>query len=116
MVLADILKRSFQIGGDRLSRANFLIRILRSSDNQERLVNFVRFFCRTAGRRGKEGIEVNLSPEALYYYIDMEPAAIRSGLERLVQAKLVIHKGNDQYLVPDENALLHFIVEIRDAA
>jgi len=115
-VVADMLKRSFQIAGDRLARANFLIRVLRSSNNDERLVNCIRFFCRTAGRKTKDGIEVSLSLEALYYYIDMEPAAIATGLERLVQAKLVHSKGNNLYVVPDENALMQFIIELRDAA
>jgi len=115
-VLADMLTRSFQIGTDRLARSNFLIRILRSSNNEERLVNFIRFLCRTAGRKVAEGVEVQLSLEAIYHYLDMEPSAIRTGLARMVEGQLMLSKGKDTYVVPDENALLQFIVELRDAA
>ena len=115
-VIADMLKRSFQIGGDRLARSNFLIRILRSSNNEERLVNFVRFICRTAGRKVAEGVEIKLPLEAVYHYLDMEPAAIRTGLMRMAEANLLLPKGPDTYVVRDENALLQFIVVLRDAA
>lgn len=105
-VLSDMLRRSFQISSERLGRMNFLVRILRSSNNEERLVNCIRYFCRSIGKRSAEGVEISLPLESVQYYIDMEPALISQSLTRLIENGLLVPLKSDRYLVRDENALL----------
>lgn len=115
-ILGDMLQRSFVVASERLAKSNFLVRMLRSSHGPERIVNCIRFFCRSAGRRSKDGVEVNLSLSAFQYYLDVEPRVLASTLSDLVQAGLLIGKGGDKYVVKDENALLQSVTASRRKA
>lgn len=105
-VVSDMLRRSFVVSGERLSRMNYLVRILRPSDNDQRLVACIRYFCRALGKRTDQGVEITLPLASIHYYIDMDLLTIRAELVRLDAAGLVKAQGKDRYLVPDENALL----------
>ncbi len=109
-IMVQILKRSFEIAAARLDRANHLARVLRSSDNQQRIIDCIRYFCRTAGKKDPKGTKVALSAKGLYYHIDMPLDQIEHFIHRLVEQRLLL-KGPTKgyYIVPDEGALLGFI-------
>lgn len=111
-LMLTILKRSFQIAAERLDRANYLIRVLRSSDNVQRLRDCLLYLCRTTGQKVIEGTRVALSAESVYYFIDMELDDINAYLTKLTRAKLIVRNGPNHYIVPDETALLTFFDEL----
>lgn len=113
-VMFGLLKRSFQLAAERLDRANHLIRILRSSDNYERLIHCIIYFCRTAGKKVAGGTQVSLSIDSLYHHIDMEKKEMEACLEALSEKKLLIPHKEETYLVPDESALVQFAPDLEE--
>jgi CRP-like cAMP-binding protein len=105
-VMTDILKRAFQVAAERLAKANYMIRVLRSSDNLQRLVHCISYFCRSSGKRGQHGIEVEIAVESIHYYIDMDRPQIEAYLQEFVRERMLIPVGANLYQVPDLNALL----------
>lgn len=112
-LMMRIIKRSFQISAERLDRANYLTRILRSSDNVQRLFDCIIYLARTTGKRVKEGIRVPLNPDAIYYFIDMERSEIVSYLNRLTKKKLLVKASDTEYFIPDEAALITYLEELK---
>lgn len=104
-LMTDIMVRAFGIAARRLSRMNILVQSLRSSDNEERLIRSILYFCRTAGRPVHTGVEVALSAQGIHYYIDMPLEAIDQHLKQLETEGLMRRMNEDFYFIPDVNAL-----------
>jgi CRP/FNR family transcriptional regulator, cyclic AMP receptor protein len=114
-LMINVMKKSFEVAAERLDRANYLIRILRSSDNLRRLCDCIQYLCHTTGEKSVEGVRVPLTVDNIYYYIDMDRKQIESCLKRLVAKKLLIPAGDDHYTIPDETALFAYFEEMRTA-
>ena len=107
-LMYDIMKRSFQVAADRLERANYLIRGLRAESHMERLAGAILHFCRASGIRVARGIEVVLSSDSLFYYVEMEPQEIEGHLAALQKANVLVKIRPDYYLLTDERALMKY--------
>lgn len=112
-LMINIMKKSFEVAAERLDRANYLIRVLRSSDNLRRLCDCIQYLCRTTGEKSVEGVRVPLTVDNIYYYIDMDRKEIESYLKRLVAKKLLVPAGENHYTIPDETALFTYFEELR---
>jgi len=114
-MLADILRGVFEITNHRLSRANYLVRALRSSRNEERLIAVIEYFCRCAGRQMGRALEVTLSVDSIHYYVDMPKERIAQCLEDLTRQGFLRPKKKGVYLVPDETRLNQYLSTISQA-
>jgi len=118
-VMGQLVRRSFDVAIHRLDQANLMIHLLRSSDNYERLLQYLIYFCHSSGKKTSEGLEVVIEPESIYYYIDMPVEEIKACMESLVRAKLIIHQKSGSYVIRDENAILQYLptlTQLREAA
>jgi CRP-like cAMP-binding protein len=113
-IMNDIFKHIFTIAALRLDRANYLTAGLRSSNNVERLIHLILYFARSLGRKGPNGTELLLTPENIYYYIDMSPEKISSCLHELANKKLIVREGEDFYSLPDEQALISSMPNLKE--
>jgi CRP-like cAMP-binding protein len=108
-ILTDLLKRVVAGVAERFDRANYLIRALRSSNNFERLIHCILYFSRSSGHKFAGGVQVILSEESLFFYLDMDREEIKRALTTLVQEKLLVKEDVDHYLIPSEHALLAYL-------
>lgn len=107
-LLSDIFQGIFSVAAERLKRANQLVRLLRSSNNAERLLQLVLYFCETSFRTvgaGSKAKEVLLTSESIRYYVDVDDATLKRALEDLQRRGLMKARAQDYWLVPDEGAL-----------
>ncbi len=104
-VMTDIMVEAFNIAAKRLARLNILVHSLRSSDNSERLIRCIQYFCRTAGRSVPGGVEVALSAAGIYYHIDMGLDEIKKKLEDLQTRGLLKRVNPEFFFVADIGAL-----------
>jgi CRP-like cAMP-binding protein len=107
-LMMDIMKRMFQVAAERLDKANYLARILRPSDNVDRLAQCILFFAKTSGQKTKEGLEVTITAESIHYYIDMPMNDIEQCLIDLTAQGILTSKNNHVYCITDSNALLNY--------
>jgi CRP-like cAMP-binding protein len=104
-LLSNILEGIFQVAAQRLRRANQLVRLLRSSNNAERLIQLVLYFCETSSRPAGKGKEVLLTSDSIRYYLDVDEPTLQRALEDLQTKGLMTPKPEGYWLVSDENAL-----------
>ncbi|MBI1860797.1 MAG: Crp/Fnr family transcriptional regulator [Deltaproteobacteria bacterium] len=113
-LLIDILKGIFSVASDRLHRANQMITILRSSNNEARLLSLILFFCKTAGHSGPQGIEVVVESSTIRYYVEMSEAEIQASLAKWEDALLISRSGRGVLTVFDEPALAASLSALAD--
>jgi CRP-like cAMP-binding protein len=104
-VMTDIMVEAFNVAAKRIARLNILVHSLRSSDNSERLIRCIQYFCRTAGRLVPGGTEVALSAAGIHYHIDMGLEEIKERLEDLQTRGLLKRVNSEFFFVPDIGAL-----------
>ncbi len=112
-LIIELQRQMFKVAAGRLDRSNYLVRILRSSDNVERLVQLMVYFVHTAGRKVPGGTEVVMSQESILYHIDMDPEDVSACLEKLIQENLCMRLSNSFYLIPDDRELLEYLPKLR---
>lgn len=112
-VMVELLKGILAGVAARFDRAAYLIRALRSSNNVERIVHCLVYFCRASGRKFPGGTEILASPDDLRFYVDMDEEDINAVLRELQDEKLIIPQDNKgHYLVPNERALIGYLPKL----
>lgn len=91
---------------DRFDRANYLIRLLRSSDNYHRLLDCILFSSQRVPK-SPSAREVILDLESIHSYIDMDRAEIDRCIKVLIQNNLLLPKEKSHYLIPNTEAFLN---------
>jgi CRP-like cAMP-binding protein len=104
-IMTDIMVRAFNVAARRLSRMNILVHSLRSSDNDERFIRCILYFCRTAGREMPGGTEVALSAQGIHYYIDMPLAEVEARLNDLQARQLIERVNHEFFFIRDVGAI-----------
>ncbi len=112
-LMIDMLRRMFLVAADRLDRSNQLIRLLRSTDNVERLVELILHYSQTSGRTVPEGVEFVLTLDSLLYHLEMPKEHIDECLAELVRKKLIKKTVSDFYILRDPKALMGYISNLR---
>jgi len=112
-LMIDMLRRMFLVAADRLDRANHLMRLLRSSDNVDRLVELIVYFSDLSGRKVPEGTEFILTLDSLQYHVDMPPEHIEECIAELVRKKILKKSINDYYVLKDPKAVIAFAPHLR---
>jgi CRP-like cAMP-binding protein len=100
-LMNDILKRMFQIAAERLDKANHLNFILYSSDNRERLVQFLLHQAAYVGTQTPKGTEIPLIFTELCYHFDIEESEVLEHLAFLQKISLVQRQSEGSYLLLD---------------
>lgn len=100
-----ILTRSFEMAEERLERANYLVRVLRSSNNQKRLIYLTQYLANTLGRKESDGIRIANIAEHIYCHIDMEKSEIESILNDFVAKGMMRKKTDTDYVIPSIDVL-----------
>ncbi len=108
-LVGDILRQMFRTAVERLDRSNYLIHILRSTDNVERLVHLIIFFARTQGRPGATGRELFLPDRTIHYYLDLSQGQLDDVFNELFTKNLLIRSNPDCLTVPNETKLLQYV-------
>lgn len=114
-LMADLQGEMFRVAAQRLVRANEIARILRSSNNVDRLINMLIFFSRRSRAIGSEMWEVRIPAESIRYYIDMQLFEMEEVLNELSRRKILIPQGNSFYLIPNPEALRREISSVKEA-
>lgn len=112
-LMIDMLRRMFTVAAARLDRSNHMVRILRSSDNIQRLVDLILYFAQASGREVPEGVEFLLSDDSIHYHVDMGKGAIEECLRQLEKKKLIRREVNQYYILRNAEALREYIPELR---
>lgn len=111
--IPDFSIKVIQMLSERLDEANALVSILQSTDEVERVVDYLVFFCETHSRKVPEGIELLVTTEDIQYAVNLGPERVRAILNDLVSQKILKAQAKG-YLVSDKNALLSQISEIKE--
>lgn len=116
-VMMALLRGILSTVAARFDKANYLVRALRSTNNLERMIHCLIYFCRSSGRRFPGGTEILASTDALRFYIDMGTADIEAVIRELESQRLLIPQGiPHRYLVPSEQALIAYLPILLDKA
>ncbi len=107
-MIPEMFKGILDVTSRRLDRANYLVRALRPADRFERFLALVQYFCRTAATRSGPCIELELSPDNISYFIEMEEDEIHQFIGDLVNHNVLVRNGGSRYLVPSEMGLIEY--------
>lgn len=105
-LLKDILRQMFVLAARRLDQTNYLVRVLRSSDNVTRLVNLLAYLARCSGPPTPDGNQVRFTVDEIRYYIDMSPFEIEECLKVLLERKILTQRSENLYLISSFEAIL----------
>jgi CRP-like cAMP-binding protein len=108
-VIPDFMLKMFQSAAQRLDRAYYLIRVLRSTDDMERLIHSILYLYRSPGLEGASTHLVPLTVDDIHYLINMDKTKLVKCLEALVSQNILVKRPNDCYLLRDEHALVRAI-------
>jgi len=108
-----MLQRIFEIAAQRLDRAKYLERLLRSSDNATRLIHLILYFSRSAGAETAQGRQVLVNTDNIHYYLDIPEEKIDACLKELEKEKLLSRESSVYITFQDENALIEAIPIMR---
>lgn len=98
-ILLEFLRRVVQLATKRLDRANYLVRMLRGTDNDERIRNCILYLSQSIGIKQPEGVLIRELRTALKYYLNLESAEQEALLESLKsQGVLRESQGNYYFL------------------
>ena len=108
-LLSDLLQQLFRIAAKRLSRSDAVIRILRKSDNRERIVGMILHFAEV-NTCEVDGLEyVLLSPESLAFYLDIPRERMVKFLGELEGRGVLTRIQDDYYRAPNGDALRKYL-------
>lgn len=111
-VIPDFMMLMFQAAVNRLERAYYLNRVLRSSDDLERLIHCIIYFYRCPGVEGVAARYLPLTVEDVVYLISMEEKRVRKCLDELARRNILVKRPNDCYLLRDEKGLMTVMPEL----
>jgi len=114
-LVLDIYRQMCKITVDRLDRTDHLIKVLRPSDNIERLVYLIIHFCYYEGQKTAAGIDLKLTTDMIRYYVAMNAFEVEECLQSLSAQKIFVSKGNDIYTLTDQQKLIQSIESLREA-
>lgn len=108
-VIPEFMLHMFQSAAQRLDRAYYLIRILRSENDLERLVHCILYFYRCPGLDIKSSQFIPLTVDDIHYLIRMDKKIVSRCLDELVKKNILVKRPNDCYLLRDEKALVRIL-------
>jgi CRP-like cAMP-binding protein len=104
--MVDVLCRVFQLSIDRLDKMNHLCKLLRGSDNLQRLVDLIIYFSHVDGKTVEGGSrEFAMNLESLHYYIDLDMTTIQKEVSAMVSKGLLKSVGANRFQLSDEEGL-----------
>ena len=115
-VVPGFMTTMFQSAAQRLDRTYYLIRILKSNDDMERLVHCILYFYRTPGLESTAGKYTPLTVEDIHYLTNMNKEMIRVCLDDLAQRQILVKRPNDCYMLRDEQGLMAALMDRKVAA
>lgn len=115
-VIPDFMLRMFQSAAQRLDRAYYLIRILRSTDDLDRLVHCIMYLYRSPGLGNSALNMVPLTVGDIHNLIKIDKESLIECLESLVSKNILVKRPNDCYLLRDEDALIRAMSLIQSEA
>lgn len=111
----QLMRRVCQVSIDRLDRIDHMVKVLRSSNNIERLVYLLVHFAYFEGTETEKGDRFFLPIETIRYYIAMSPFEIEECLKELTNRDILLNEGIGQYTLADPKALVASIAALKDA-
>lgn len=93
-----LFKHSLELAEKRLERANGWIRVLRSTNKDERFKACVEYIAKVYGKKTVDGVEVDSLFETLAIYTDLESEDIKRRLSQLLTQETCRLKGRDRFL------------------
>jgi CRP/FNR family transcriptional regulator, cyclic AMP receptor protein len=105
-VIPDFMVLMFQAAAHRLDKAYYLIRILQSKDDSERVIHSLLYFFRATGVSEASRGMVPVTADDIGFLLNMDKNVIKSSLDRLVSRSILIKRPNESYLLRDERALI----------
>jgi CRP/FNR family transcriptional regulator, cyclic AMP receptor protein len=113
-VIPDFTLRILQTTVERLDRANHLVRVLRSTDESERLVNTILYLTKFEGTHTMQGVEIKVTPDDFFRLANLSPEFTRAALDALAANKVLI-PGKNGLVLTDEALLLQFGQRLRES-
>jgi len=110
--MPDFTNRMLEMLTERLDEANELISILQSTDDIDRFVNYLLFFCHHHSNKTNEGIEIGITTTDIQHAINMDGDLVGTLIDELV-AREVLKTKKKGFIIPDENALLDQITQLK---
>ena len=114
-VIPDFMVVMFQSAVNRLERAYYLIRVLRSSEDLEKLIHCILYFYRCPGVDGVAARYVPLTADDIHYLINMDKDRVQLCLDELAKRNILVKRPNDCYLLRDERALMNVLPDLERA-
>jgi len=105
-VIPDFMVSLFQSAAQRLDRAYYMIRVLRSENQMERLIHCIFYFYRSPGLEVTAGRYVPLTVDDIHYLINMDKGHIERCLDELSARGALIKRPNRCYLLRSESSLM----------
>lgn len=113
-LMSMLLRKMFRTASLRLDRANFLAKVLRSSDNAKRCVQLIYYFSKSFGLKLGDTRVVSLTRDAFQNYIDIEEGLLDNCLNELLLKKLIIREDETHFQIPDDEKLLAFASKLSE--
>lgn len=111
--MPDLLFTMLRILSSRLDEANQMVFVLQSTDEVDRVIKYLYFYCQNHSKKVPEGSQFLLSPTDIHRAINVPEDRVEAILSELT-VQQILTKKKDGYLISDENALFDQITTIRE--
>ncbi|NBX82656.1 hypothetical protein EBQ90_06160 [bacterium] len=106
-IYTNLLKKAFKNLVARNERSEQMMQILREYDGRKRFLSFVHFLAAQALSDPKTGKTVRLDPAGIAFELNCDEEDVLDWIQTLVDSEAIAEKGENEYTVTDENAILN---------
>lgn len=104
--LPDFLVMVLQSAAQRLDRANFLIRALRSRDDVQRFTRCILYLCRCRAQESGDATDTTFTADELVYLVEIDRKSVDVWLKELEACGAIVRRTNGSFVLRDEQTLL----------
>jgi CRP/FNR family transcriptional regulator, cyclic AMP receptor protein len=111
--MPDLLLTMVRILSSRLDESNQMVFVLQSTDEVDRVIKYLYFYCQNHSKKVPEGSELVLSSTDIHRAINVSEDRVEEILNELTAQRILVKKKGG-YIISDENALFDQITTIRE--
>lgn len=115
-VIPDFMVMMFQAAANRLDKAYYLVRILQSKNDAEKVAHSLLYFFRASGIGEPTSRMVPVTAQDISFLLNRDKDEVAAYLDALVAKNILAKRPNECYVLRDERALVLELVSERKAA
>jgi CRP/FNR family transcriptional regulator, cyclic AMP receptor protein len=112
--IPDFHLKVLRILSERLDKANELIGILQSTDDLDRLSQYLLYYCHNHLQKTPEGYEITITSADIHHAINLEEERVVEILDHMAAEKILVMGKQGLFFLRDENSLISQLPQVRD--